>query len=164
MSELDRTPAIIAFTCRELKMVVENAEFLSTFPGNEQDSYHHSRWFWWTRRTLHVTAAASYPHYECGTCHKGKLRESEKLCLNRVIGKAVEGISVLVFLIPFPSDVRLEQLSLESFLALHFCGCSHDLSGPFLHFSPLSLELGQDHTPLLQKWPQISLSSICNSW
>lgn len=118
-------------------MVVENAEFLSTFPGNEQDSYHHSDDFdglgvlcMSQQQLLILTMSVWY-------VSQRKTQRSEKLCnLNRVIGKAVEGISVLVFLIPFPSDVRLEQLSFGVFLALHFCGCSHLI---FLdHFSIFS--------------------------
>lgn len=67
MSQLERTPVITAFMQRT-ENGGENAEFLSTFPGDDQDSYHHSAdsdglgilcMSWQQLLTL---------HYECVVC------------------------------------------------------------------------------------------------
>lgn len=115
-----------------------------------------SRWFWWLERTLHVTAAASYPHYECVVrVTKRENSGQRKLCNKQSLWKG----SWRHFGLGFSDSIFIQMSGWSSclleYLAYIFCGCSHDLSGPFSPFSLLlSLELGQDHTPLLQKWPQ----------
>ena len=151
IAELKRIPAITTFTQR-----IENnggGHWVPQYlPREWSKSLSSVKWLLWARHTMYVMSVNYYVSLcVCGRCHRGENgghREGSK-----------NGIWVLVFLIPFLSDGKLDHLYLGGFCLDTSLGL--DLSEAFLHFPSFS-PFDWDRTTLLccGNVPKC----FCNSW